>query len=390
VRQGRGDRVRRDKPHLWLKMRVGRSPRRAVFAVARHSGDTTIGDLARGFRRLMVRRLFRSDEPSAAPPPLDLRALEAGPQRWPAWLLSMVVHLVLFVALGLAIRVAPRGVLADPDRRGGIALVQEDQGRTAYWGEAEAEQAAAQQAAASNPTAASLPAAQEIPRGAGPSLPADSGTSAAGSGVSVPAAQTAGRGGRPGRDLSGTPATTGIFGLKATGNRFVYVFDRSASMDGFQGRPLRAAKDQLIHSLADLQSDNQFQIIFYNQRTTLFNPYFPRPPKLLAGDHSMKEDAARFVREMTAEGSTSHVEALRLALAMQPDVVFFLTDAGEPQMSWAELQEIRRMNERLGASINAIEFGSGPFQGGNNFLVRLADENNGQHTYVDVTRLPSP
>ena len=36
---------------------------------------------------------------------------------------------------------------------------------------------------------------------------------------------------------------------------------------------------------------------------------------------------------------------------------------------------------------DAIEFGSGPFSGDANFLVRLAQQNSGNHVYVDLTKL---
>ena len=71
---------------------------------------------------------------------------------------------------------------------------------------------------------------------------------------------------------------------------------------------------------------------------------------------------------------------------MNPDVIFFLTDAAEPQLSSSQLEEIRQKNNRVGASIHAIEFGAGPQQGGVNFLMRLARQNGGTHVYVDVTQ----
>ncbi|HMC10775.1 MAG TPA: hypothetical protein VKH44_05775, partial [Pirellulaceae bacterium] len=80
-----------------------------------------------------------------------------------------------------------------------------------------------------------------------------------------------------------------------------------------------------------------------------------------------------------------HVQALRKALQMRPDVVFFLTDANEPQLRADDLHKVRQFNQ--GTSINAIEFGVGPPQPRYNFLQQLAAENGGQHTYVDVTRL---
>jgi hypothetical protein len=107
---------------------------------------------------------------------------------------------------------------------------------------------------------------------------------------------------------------------------------------------------------------------------------------LFASDEN-KNLATSFVEQMTAIGGTRHVEALVLALGMSPDVVFFLTDAAEPQLSPAELSAIRRRN-RSEATIHAIEFGSGPRPRGENFLMRLARENHGKHVYVDVSMLP--
>ena len=74
---------------------------------------------------------------------------------------------------------------------------------------------------------------------------------------------------------------------------------------------------------------------------------------------------------------------------MQPDVIFFLTDADEPQLTSLQLEDIRRRNARVGTTIHAVEFGAGPNRGGLNFLARLAQENGGQHVYVDITRLPA-
>jgi hypothetical protein len=96
--------------------------------------------------------------------------------------------------------------------------------------------------------------------------------------------------------------------------------------------------------------------------------------------------AEQFVRQITASGGTSHMEPLRLALRLAPDVIFFLTDAADPQLSPSQLRELHRLNS--GTVVNTIEFGSGPFPGGDNFLMKLARQNDGRHVYVDVAKLP--
>jgi hypothetical protein len=149
---------------------------------------------------------------------------------------------------------------------------------------------------------------------------------------------------------------------------------------------MAAAKAQLIASLRDLASVHQFQIIFYNDRISVFNPFHPQPPRMMFGTEQNKRLAEEFIRGINPAGGTRHVEPLTLALGLQPDVIFLLTDAEEPQLTPSELEKARQRN-RGAASIHTIEFGSGPFHGRDDFLVRLAHQNSGQHVYVDVTRL---
>lgn len=189
----------------------------------------------------------------------------------------------------------------------------------------------------------------------------------------------------PPNRLRGGTARTGVFGIEGEGYKFVYVFDRSGSMDGHGGAPLLAAKSQLIGSLGDLGQTHQFQIIFYNERPRIFNPG-GREGRLVFGNEQNKNLARRFVGSITASGATRHLEALKMALRMNPDVIFFLTDADEPRMTPQQLAGIAQMNH--GTSINAIEFGYGPHRNPDNFLVKLARQNAGQHVYVDVARLP--
>ncbi len=309
----------------------------------------------------------------------------------PAWLLSVCLHAVLLICLALVMGVSPRGATLEPARGGGIALAADIDGETHYFGEADG---AASQLAASELSAADHLAA--LPNGDAPPvdisgvLPSPRGAAASGGEAgALPSASTFTGGGRPaGGRVGGNQARTSVFGAEGTGNKFVYVFDRSASMDGYEGRPLAAAKRELIASLGDLDQIHQFQIIFYNELPTVFNPTYPQPPRMLFGDSATKRLAQHFVRGIIAAGGTAHLAALKLAVGMQPDVIYFLTDAGDPQMSASEMEEIRRRNARTGACLNVIEFGAGPRSGGANFLVQLAQQNRGLYVYVDVTRLP--
>ncbi len=190
-----------------------------------------------------------------------------------------------------------------------------------------------------------------------------------------------------GKTLEKGAARTGIFGVSGVGYKFVYVFDRSGSMDGHGGTPLAAAKAELIRSLRALDQKHQFQIIFYNEHPRVFTPA-GNDGRLVFGTEQNLRLAERFVGGITADGATQHEDAIALALRLNPDVIFFLTDADEPTMSARQLARIARLNN--GTNINAIEFGYGPRAGSDNFLVQLARQNGGQHAYVDISELPRP
>lgn len=309
-------------------------------------------------------------------------------RRIPAWLMSVGLHTCLLIACALLIHSPSKGPAVESDRTAGIALVQRSQTETTYFTEEDVASASSTAATATTDSASQpspnlktsvelamhLPSSEEL-------------SSSTGLGQVLPGAIGFTTGSEGARGLADGQARTQVFGAEGTGNKFIYVFDRSASMEGFQGRPMAAAKSQLIASLGDLESVHQFQIVFYNEEPAVFHPDRSRPPSVLFASDENKKLAQSFVEQMTALGGTRHVEALVLALGMNPDVVFFLTDAAEPQLTPAELSAIRRRN-RSEATINAIEFGSGPQPRGENFLMRLARENHGKHVYVDVSKLP--
>jgi hypothetical protein len=191
-----------------------------------------------------------------------------------------------------------------------------------------------------------------------------------------------------GKGRSGVPGGNGyakvsVFGVEGKGNKFVYVFDRSASMEG---APLAAAKRQLLESMRSLESVHQFHIIFFNTRTHAFD-FSGGGRRIAFATDRNKQLAANFVGGVTADGGTDRMIALREAIGFSPDVIFFLTDADDP-MSASELAEIARVNRRSQATICVIEFGRKPTPTPNNFLAQIASESAGQYGYIDTTKLP--
>lgn len=142
-------------------------------------------------------------------------------------------------------------------------------------------------------------------------------------------------------------------GLVGTGTRFVFVVDRSTSMDS--SSLINAAKAELVASIESLPEHHQFQVIFYND-TTKFYRRNGGVNRLWFGTKSNKRSVFGFIKRTKTAGGTKHRQALASALELEPDVVFLLTDA-DNGLRKSEQNELLRIN-RAGTSINVIAFGA--------------------------------
>ena len=309
------------------------------------------------------------------------------PWVWPAWLLSIILHLSLGIVLALTITLAPRGAAEEPARDGGIVLKHLADQQAYYEDESiqKSRQAEASSAAQAQSLMELLSERPPVDTDVLPKAPAAIGPGASRpSPVGDAASLTQGSGPSTGGGTGRTGyAHTSVFGVPGEGSKFVYVFDRSLSMDEYGGRPLRAAKKELLRSLQDLGNVQQFHIIFYNQHPRIFNPGVPG--RLVFATSGNKLAAEAFVNRITADGGTNHLDALKAAIAMSPDVIFLLTD-GTPEhdLNQAELREVRRRNSGR-SSINVIQFADGTNP--RSTLKQLAAENGGQHATVDIAGL---
>ncbi|RMF39156.1 MAG: hypothetical protein D6753_14430 [Planctomycetota bacterium] len=319
------------------------------------------------------------------PDPLDSRPSH---RALPAWGVSLLFHVIAITAIGWLWAGRPSGTGGAPDRQVGIAVVYETaSGDTEYFlsdsgGDQSTSQAAADSVAAAAASADSgalesllsdiLPGESTV----GGELESASG----GLGLGDGGTQLSG-----GRDIP--KARTTVFGIEGEGTRFLYVFDRSDSMNGYGGAPLAAAKRELINSLNSLGPQHQFQIVFYNETPLPFGGMGPRGPQLFKGDESSKQAAMAFVRDVSAIGGTRHLSAIQMGLAMGPDCLFFLTDADQPAPGQRDTEDLVVRASRSGTTIHAIQFGAGPQQG-SSWIRDLATRTGGQYRYVDVTQLP--
>ena len=183
---------------------------------------------------------------------------------------------------------------------------------------------------------------------------------------------------------SGLGPGTEFFGLRDRAGSYAYVIDCSGSMDLRAGsRPgrivLDVAKAELLASLDRLPDDVKFGVIFYNQSATIFTDPAGRND-LMAASNSNKARVRTQLGRVAPFGGTDHVLAFRAALAMKPEVIFFLTDAD--WMARSDAQDIR--NEAGKTRILAVEFGIGPAVRASAPLRWLAETTGGSYKYIDT------
>jgi hypothetical protein len=339
--------------------------------------------------------MAESPTKSKQPPPPQP---EEQPERaaWlllPAWAASLVFHIVLIVVLGFVLQASPKGLQAegDEERRlaGEVVLKHRDQNDSTYYedkSDAEARNAAASsQATISDPLEATptadptgaLPAKEFLPGGRGE----NPGIGQIGSAETDNPRQ-------PRAGLGGKGGTTSFFGAKGVGSNFMFVVDRSASMQGTGTlQPLEAAKSEMLAALSKLDDQQRFHIIFYNDQVVEFQP--PRSRTNWADDIN-KSYAATFLRGVIAEGPTVHYDALLKAIRRSPDVIFFLTDAGfnDQRLSERQLEEVLRRNrDGSNATIHCVKFGSGPEDERQPWMLELCNKTGGTYRYVDMQEL---
>ncbi len=189
--------------------------------------------------------------------------------------------------------------------------------------------------------------------------------------------------GADGAGGSGLPGTA-FYGIRDHGTRVVFVIDSSASMENYGA--MSSAKAALVTALQTLSDEQQFQIVFYNRTARMFQPFPQDKNVLLFASERNKSLARQYIAQTLPDSGTDHMPALEMALRLNPEVIYFLTDADEPQLMPPDLARIDRLNQGR-ARIHAIEFGKGGDLGLENFLKKLARQSGGTYRYHDVRQV---
>ena len=180
---------------------------------------------------------------------------------------------------------------------------------------------------------------------------------------------------------SGPSLQVSLFGsAPAVGHEFVFVIDRSKSMGGQGLNAMAAAQQQLISTLQGFDKQHHhFNIIAYHHRPT----YFKKGNVLAESTPAVLQTISPFFNGLAAFGGTDHEMGLLAALRFKPDVIFLLTDGGDPGLNRAQIGDLtRHCGSRT--TVHAIQFGFGPLQDETNFMINIAEATDGNFHYVDM------
>lgn len=163
-----------------------------------------------------------------------------------------------------------------------------------------------------------------------------------------------------------------FFGLRANGEKFVYVVDCSSSM---RGVPFQKACEELLRSIHNLGPKQRFYVIFFASVSyPMFSTSRPAPDLLAASSENVNR-VTEWITNFRGTGGTAPEDALLKALDLKPDAVFFLTDgAFAPRV----VTTVARRNRKQ-AAINTVGFVS---RAGESLLKQIAKENNGKYVFV--------
>ena len=171
-----------------------------------------------------------------------------------------------------------------------------------------------------------------------------------------------------------------FFGSKSYHRKICYIVDASGSMQGI----FSSVRQNLKHSIENLQPDQYFHIIFFGSGTLL---HFDGS-QLVRATQKNKTAAYTFIDGVIPGGTTNAMAALTGAMRLRdgldksPEVIYFLTDGFElsDQQSGEFLYQLLNLRKNLASEteINTIAFWAQP--GDCRLLSNIAQKCNGTFT----------
>ena len=166
----------------------------------------------------------------------------------------------------------------------------------------------------------------------------------------------------------------GFFGRGSAGEKVVFVVDSSQSMNHPHPGPgksrLGRVKIELINSIRAMTPNQKFFIVFFNDGP------IPMPAdRLIEANDGAKLQYLRWMVGIPADGHTDPSMALLMALRLNPDTIYFLTDGEFRPTIVRDLA----VSNRGKVKIHTVGFTQDRAE---NLLRTIAKQNGGTYTYV--------
>lgn len=207
-----------------------------------------------------------------------------------------------------------------------------------------------------------------------------------------------------GRAGAGGGGGTEFMGVRTDARRIAFILDFSASMREGDGRE-RVLKEELGKSLQGMPRDARFTVILFGRSpaaggtlvrkpdgSSTWSNALPMPPEgtWLPATEANKAQALAWVgkREPDPQSGSATWDSMRLALSMEPEAIFLLTDGEFIDADLRELrEEIERGNAARKVQVNTVAFASDHDV---QSLQLIAQENGGTYRRRTLGTPPTP
>ena len=179
---------------------------------------------------------------------------------------------------------------------------------------------------------------------------------------------------------TGTGGAT-FFGVKSAGNRFVFVVDASTSMNrnGWE-----ACQRELIAAVSRLKSYQSFYVILFNREPhRMFSEDDPEPKMVNATPENI-ERLRKWLYSVPLASGTYPKSSMRLALSLDPDGIYFLSDGRLHDDTEEFLKKHNQRKDRYEKDVPKVPVQTIGFytNEGREVLKRIARANRGTFRYV--------
>ncbi|MDF1744438.1 MAG: VWA domain-containing protein [Gimesia sp.] len=171
----------------------------------------------------------------------------------------------------------------------------------------------------------------------------------------------------------------GFFGHKPKARKIVYVVDSSKSMnfphDSVGKTRLGRVKIELANAILSMDENQEFFVIFFSDFA------IPMPARQLqTATPRSKKKFLSWIAKVPGVGTTEPFQALMLALRLQPDTIYFLTDGQfDPSVVRAFNKAAGKTRQNRKIIVNGICLGN---REGEEVIRELTENNSGSYTFI--------